>query len=136
MQKYEKRAAAETDSAPSTRALLSALARKAGLLVQKEIELARAEMASDLRSWRILAVGLGIALLAALIGVNLLLVAVVLALAAYMPGWLAALIVASVVFAIGAIAGRVGWQRRVRTPMVLTRKTLKEDWQWMKEQVT
>jgi hypothetical protein len=52
-----------------------------------------------------------------------------------MPGWLAALIVAGVVFGVGAGAGYMGWQQRPRSPLALTRKSLKEDWEWLKEQV-
>jgi hypothetical protein len=52
-----------------------------------------------------------------------------------MPGWLAALIVAAVVFGVGATAGYVGWKHRPRSPLALTRKSLKEDWEWLKEQV-
>jgi hypothetical protein len=80
-------------------------------------------------------VGLGVATVAALVGVTLLLVSGVLGLAMLMPGWLAALIVAGVVFGVGAGAGYMGWQQRPRSPLALTRKSLKEDWEWLKEQV-
>ena len=65
----------------------------------------------------------------------LLLVALVLALATIIPGWLAALIVATVVLGTGAITGYVGWMQRPRSPLTLTRKSLKEDWEWLKAQL-
>jgi hypothetical protein len=36
---------------------------------------------------------------------------------------------------VGAIVGYVSWTRRVSNPLALTRKTLKEDIQWAKEQL-
>ena len=66
---------------------------------------------------------------------NLLLVALVLGLSTWMPGWLAAVIVAAAVFIIGGIVGYVSWTRRVTTPLAATRKTLKEDVQWAKERL-
>jgi hypothetical protein len=65
----------------------------------------------------------------------LLTVAVALALAALMPGWLAALVVAAVVLGVGATIGYAGWRHRPRSPLALTRKSVKEDWEWLKDQV-
>jgi uncharacterized membrane protein YqjE len=120
---------------PSTRALVGEIGSQLAQLAQAEMELARAELASDVRSGRRAAVGLGVAAVAALVGLTLLSVALVLALAALMPGWLAALIVAAVVFGVGATAGYVGWKHRPRSALALTRKSLKEDWEWLKQQV-
>ena len=136
MQKYEERGRMNgKDGGPTTRALVGEISSQLVQLAKTEVELARAELASDVRSGRRALVGLGVATVAALVGLTLLLVAVVLALAPLMPGWLAALIVAAVVFGGGATAGYVGWKHRPRSPLALTRKSLKEDWEWLKEQV-
>jgi uncharacterized membrane protein YqjE len=120
---------------PSTRALIGEIGSQLVQLAQEEVELARTELASNVRSGRRTLVGLGVAAVAALVGLTLLLVAVVLALGMLMPGWLAALILAGVVLAGGAVAGHVGWKHRPRSPLALTRKSLKEDWEWLKDQV-
>jgi uncharacterized membrane protein YqjE len=88
-----------------------------------------------MRSGRQVVVGLGAAAAAALVGLTLLLVAVVLALGTFMPSWLAALLVAALVFGVGATAGYVSWKHRPSSPLALTRKSLKEDWEWLKERV-
>jgi uncharacterized membrane protein YqjE len=119
----------------NTRALLGAIGSQLVQLAQAEVELARTELASNVRSGRRALVGLGVAAVAALAGLTLLLMAVVLALAMVMPGWLAALTVAGVVIAAGAVAGYVGWIHRPRSPLALTRKSLKEDWEWLKDRV-
>ena len=105
-------------------------------LAQKEVELARAELASDVRSGRNAAVSVAIGAVVALMGATMLLVAAALALAIVMPGWLAALVVAAVVLTIGIVTAVVGWNRRPRTALTLTRKSLKEDWEWLKAQVS
>ncbi len=64
---------------------------------------------------------------------RLLFVAVVLALGQVMPGWLAALIAAVGVLVGGVLAAYAGWTYRPRTPLALTRKSLKEDWKWLKD---
>lgn len=104
-------------------------------LAQTEVELAGAELASDLRAGRRVLVAVAVALVAALVGVALLLVTVVLALALVMPGWLAGLIVALVVLAVAAGAAYLGWRDRPRSALALTRKSLKEDWEWLKSQL-
>jgi uncharacterized membrane protein YqjE len=119
----------------STRALISEITGKASLLVKKEIELAKTEIRADLRSELQMAKALGIAAVAALLGVNAFLVAVILALATTIPGWAAALIVGGVMLGIGAMVGYIGWRRRVTSPLALTRHTLREDIQWVKERL-
>jgi uncharacterized membrane protein YqjE len=130
---------AETDPlrAMRTRDLFTGLASKGRLLARKEIELARAEIKADLRREVRMAGSLGVAGLCALFTVQLLLVAVVLALmeGGILPGWAAALVVAAVVLAIGTGAGAWGWARRVRTPLDSTRRSLREDVRWAREQI-
>lgn len=124
-----------SDHAPSTPHLIGAIGNQLLELARTEVDLVRAELASDARSGIRTLVGLGVAVAAALTGLNLLLVALVLALTTIIPGWLAAVIVATVVFGAGAIAGCVGWMQRPRSPLTLTRKSLKEDWEWLKAQL-
>jgi uncharacterized membrane protein YqjE len=120
-----------------TRDLVGEVARKASLLARKEVELAKAELKADVRREVRMAGGLGVAGLCALIVVELLLVAVVLALmeGGVLPGWAAALIVAAVVLAVGTGAGLWGWTRRVQKPLDTTRRSLKEDVRWAKERI-
>lgn len=120
-----------------TRDLVTEVARKASLLARKEIELARAEVKEDVRREVKMAGGLGVAGLCAIFAIELMLVAVVLALmqAEILPGWAAALVVAAVVLAVGAAAGFWGWARRVRAPLDTTRRSLREDVRWAKEQI-
>jgi uncharacterized membrane protein YqjE len=121
----------------STRELVVELARQASLLAKKEIALAKSELREDLRTEIRTAKGLGIAAVCALCTLNLLLVAVAFALAeaGVMRGWLAALVVAAVVLAIGTVAGLVGWKRRVRQPLDATRRSVQENVRWAKERM-
>ena len=84
------------------------------LLVEKEIELARAELKADLQAQLLMAKRLAAAALLALLGINLLLVAVVFALAHVMPGWLAALALGVLLLAVGGAIGLDGVARADR----------------------
>jgi len=119
----------------STRALISEITGKASVLVRKEVELARAEIRADFASELAMVKALGVALVAALLGLNLLLVAGVLALGAVMPAWAAALLVGGIILLVAAVVGSIGWTRRVTSPLPLTLQSLKEDMQWVKERV-
>ena len=119
----------------STRHLIGEITDKAALLARKEIELAKTEIKADLQSELAMAKGLGIAALAGLFGLNLLLVAAVLGLAPYVTPWLGALVLGGMLVLVGAIVGYISWMRRVSNPLALTRKSLKEDVQWAKEQL-
>ena len=121
---------------PGARALLRAVGSQLAQLVQDEVELARAELISDARSGRRTLVALALATVAALVGFTLLFVALVLALGTVMPGWAAALMVAVGVSAGGAVVGIVGWRGRPRAPLSLTRRSLREDWEWLKALVS
>ena len=116
-----------------TRELLGEIVEKAGLLARKEVELAKTEVKADLQTHIAMAKGFGAAALAGLLGINLLLVAVVMALAPYVTPWLGALILGGALLVVGGVVGYVSWTRRVSNPLALTRKTLKEDVQWAKE---
>jgi hypothetical protein len=74
---------AEAARALTTRELIAEIAGTASLLARKEVELAKTEINADLRSQLAMAKSLGVAAPAALLGLNLLLVAGVLALAPF-----------------------------------------------------
>src|SRR5262249_13269147 len=113
--------------------LLGRLVHDTTELVKKQVQLARSEIERDLRSEIAMAKGVGVAAVCTVLGLNMLLVALVFALTALMPGWAAALLVAAGLLVIGAVAGFVGWEYRVARPLERTRRTLKEDVQWAKE---
>jgi len=119
----------------SNRALIKEITGKVSVLAQKEFELAKAEIRADLKAELTMIKVLGFAAIAALIGVNLILVAPILALALVIPGWLAALAVGGGILVTAAIVGYIGWRRHVTRPLLLTRQTLKEDMQWVKERL-
>jgi len=119
----------------STRQLLSQLLDTVSLLVTKEVELARAELRADVKAELGMVKLLVAAGVVAIFAVNMLLVAAVFALTAVMPGWLAALVVTAALVLIAVVLGLIGWQRRVSTPLAVTRKTVKEDMQWAKERL-
>jgi Putative Actinobacterial Holin-X, holin superfamily III len=119
----------------STVELVSRLVKAGSLLVAKEVELARAEIKADLQAELGVLKLLIAAAVAAVLGMNLLLVSAVFALTRWMPGWLAALALAGVVLAIAVGLGLIGWARRVSSPLAVTRKTVKEDMEWAKERL-
>jgi hypothetical protein len=119
------------------RDLIVELAATGRQLVRKELELARTEARQDLRAEVQMAGGLGVAGVCALLVLELLLVAVVLALTegGVLPGWASALVVAAVVLLVGTAAGLWGWRRRVRRPLETTRRSVRDGVRWAKEQV-
>ena len=122
--------------AMSTRELIAEILNKAATLAKKEVELARAELKADLLSQITVVKSLALAAVLTLLALNMLLVALVAALAAYMPGWLAALLIAGIFFLIAGILGWVAWRRRLTNALAVTRKRLKEDVKWAKERLT
>lgn len=125
----------EPVAALSTRELIGEIMGRGTLLLRKEAELARAEIAADLKSHLAMAKGLAIAAVCGLLGLNALVMALVFGLTAWIPGWLAALVVAGVLLVLAALIGYIGWSRRVM-PLTVTRKMLKEDVRWAKQQLT
>ena len=120
----------------STAGLVGELVAQAGVLARKEIELAKRELHEDLRREAVAAGQLGVAGVAGLLTVNLLLVTVVLALTRAMPGWVAGLLVSGVTLLVAAGMAISGWRRIKRPPLERTRRTLKGDAQWAKESLT
>jgi uncharacterized membrane protein YqjE len=119
----------------STLDLLGRILDAASQLVTKEIELARAELRADIEAEIASVKMIAVAAVGALLGVNLLLVAAVFALALWIPGWLAALGLAAVLLLVSLVVGLVGWRRRVSAPLAVTRQTVKEDLQWAKQRL-
>jgi hypothetical protein len=119
----------------SNRALIGEITGKASLLARKEIELAKAELRADLNAQLGMVKAFGVAAIAALLGLNLLLVAGVLALGLKIESWLAALLVGGALLVTAAVVGYIGWKRMVTNPLALTRQTLKEDVRWVKERL-
>jgi hypothetical protein len=119
----------------STPQLIARIAETGSLLVEKEVELAREELKTDVRAGLGGAGLLAGALGAGLLGVICLLLAGVFVLAWWMPAWLAALVVAAALLAAGVGLGLMGWGRVKRVPLPITRKTVTEELQWVKERL-
>jgi uncharacterized membrane protein YqjE len=119
----------------TTPELVKELAAHLGSLVRKQIELAKAELRADLRAEILTARTLGIAALAALIAVNLLLVTAALVLALVMPAWLAGLIVTGFAVLVAATTAAIGWSRRLKKPLARSRHALEEEVRWSKERL-
>jgi Putative Actinobacterial Holin-X, holin superfamily III len=120
----------------STTELVREVTSHVGMLAKKQVELAKAELRGDLRREVAMASGLGIGALAGILTLNMLFVTLVLALSTRMAGWLAALLVSLFLAGIAAIAGLIGWSKRVRRPLERTRRTLKEQLRATRERVT
>ena len=120
----------------STGELVGRLAEESKQLVKKEVDLAKAELRTELKSEAKLAAGFVAAGFAAFLALQILLAAAVLGLAEAMPGWAAALVVGLALLVIGGVAALVGWRSRVQHPLSKTRKTLKEDAQWVQQRMT
>lgn len=115
--------------------LLKRLSDQATLLVREEVALAKAELAEKGKQAGQGAGLFGGAAVAALYGVGALTTAAILALSLALASWLAALIVAVVLFAVAAVAALAGKKRvkRATPPMPeQTVETVKEDVQWAK----
>ena len=112
--------------------LLRRLAEHGTALCEAQVGMARVEIATDLdnrvRHLRVVVAGM----LLALCGIQLLVVALVLALAAHLGGWLATLIV-SVPFLVGGAAILLTAHSPVGAPfMEKTLEALKEDLRWLR----
>ena len=96
---------------------------------------ASSKAGADLRTEARTAGGLGVAAVAALTTLNLLLVTAILALSAVLPAWGAGLLVTGLMLAIALIVAAVSWGKRVRTPLQRTRRSWKENVRWAKERM-
>jgi uncharacterized membrane protein (DUF485 family) len=118
----------------ATGSLLAQLFRDGSDLVKKEMELARAEVRSEIKGVMAKTIGMAAAALCALIGVSLLCAAAVLGLAQRMAGWQAALLVAVFMFVIAWLVMLTARRRADHKPFERTQRTLKEDVRWAREQ--
>jgi membrane protein len=100
----------------STGELLSALSEQVSTLVRDEMRLARAEMSEAGKRYGVGAGMFGGAGLVALYGLGVLIAAAVLGLAAALDAWLAALIVAVVLFAVAGVLALVGKKNVDKAP--------------------
>jgi uncharacterized membrane protein YqjE len=126
----------ETEPAAlSSAELIKTVMQKVAELAKTEFELAKTELKADLKAESSAAKGLGVAAVAGLVALNLLMVTAVLALAQVMPAWGAGLLVSGVMLLIAVIAGVTGWGKRVKSPLARTRRDIKEDVQWTKEKI-
>jgi len=114
----------------STVELVGRLAEEAKELVKKEVELAKSELRGEWKSELKMAAGFAVTAILALVTLNLLFVALVLALEETLPDGVAALVVAAGTLVMGGVAGAIGWAYRVRKLLPRTQRTLKEDAQW------
>lgn len=123
---------------PTLGELFSELARETGTLVKQEVQLAKSEMVAKSKvaaggiAWAIA----GGALM--MVGGLALMTAIIAALALVMPVWLAALVTGTVVAGVGATMTMHGVHALKRLDPVprQTLQTLKEDGQWISEQVS
>ena len=115
--------------------LLSGIKDRVKLLVNQDVELAKAEIKSDIGSEIAMVRNLGIAAVCAVLSLNMLLVAVAFALSTIVPGWAASLILAAPFVVLTLVMGAFGWAGRVRKPLEVTRATLKEQFEWTKNRL-
>lgn len=92
----------------STGELIGSLTEQIGTLVRDEVRLAQAEVTQKAKRLGIGAGLFGGAGLVALLGLNALITAAILGLAHVLPGWLAAILVAVVLFAVGGVLALIG----------------------------
>jgi Putative Actinobacterial Holin-X, holin superfamily III len=102
-------------------------------LVRKEVDLARAEIQSNVEDGVRMVKWFSVAGVCAASAMTLLLMAGVFALAEKVPGWAAALILAGILLAAGIIASLIGWRGRIRTVLAATQRSLKGNMQWKNE---
>ncbi len=121
----------------STTELVGLIAGRATLLAEKQVELVKAEVRANLRAEIRMAIGLATTAVCAIAALAVLVVAGAFAIveAGWLPGWLAALVLAVALLLVGAVAGLVGWSKRVTSPLATTRATLKANLEWAKERL-
>lgn len=118
-------------------ALLADLTREASRLFRQEIALAKAEIADRISHLGTGAVELAAGGLIAYAGLLALIAAAILGLAEVLPAWLAALIIAVVVLALGGVLVLIGRRHLEPTKLVpyRTMRSLRDDADWAREQV-
>jgi hypothetical protein len=117
----------------TTLQLVKEIALQSGLLVKRQVELAKTELRADVRTEAKVAGGLGVAAVCGIITITLLLVTAAFGLALVMPAWGAGLIVSGFVAAVAAAVAGISWHRRVRKPLEASRHELKRGLHFTKE---
>jgi len=114
--------------------LISYIAGRAAYLVDRQVELAKAEIRENIRAELGMAVWLGVAATCAVVGVSLLCVSLVLGLGAagIVSAWLASVLFGGVLLFTSILAALVGWGKRVTSPLAATRHALQETLEWAK----
>jgi uncharacterized membrane protein YqjE len=133
-QRAEQLSAHTGPEALGTGQLLQQISNDAKSLVQMEVELAKEEAKVDLNAELDLAKGAVVGAVCAILGLNMLLISAVFALAPDLA-WLVALVVGIVLIAVAAAAALIGWKRAEKDPMHTTRATIMEDVEWAKRQI-
>lgn len=112
--------------------LVQRITDRGGELLECQLAMARAELVRDFDA-RVRNLGrLAAALLSLVCGVNLLLVALVLALPATWSGWIVAAVLALPLLLGGAIVLRTARAAITAVPMKETTRALKADWRWLR----
>jgi uncharacterized membrane protein YqjE len=119
----------------STRDLLGSVLRDTIHLFKKEAELAKAEVKESVRNQVAMLAGLVTAIVLGLVGAGVLAASLVLLLAEALPAWLAAIVVGMVLIGVAALVGKSAKSKGFRKPFEKTRKSLKEDVQWIQERI-
>jgi len=119
----------------STGELLGQFFRQTSELLKKELELAKAEVGSSVKSAVTMTVGFALAGVFGLLGLGLLCASLVLALAPSLGPGTAALVIGIVMLVIAGITAAIARSKRVKNPLERTQRTLKEDVQWAKERM-
>lgn len=132
---YEPYGEGDALRSASTGRLVAHFLKQITELLRKEIQLARAEAKSAVRSAVAMVIGFLVAGILMLMGVAFVLTSVVLALAHSMAPWAAALLVGVVTLGIGAMLAMSAKKKGVRKPFERTQRTLKEDLRWAKERM-
>jgi uncharacterized membrane protein YqjE len=130
----EELAAHSGPEALPTSNLLQQISTDAKSLLQMEVELAKEEAKVDLNAELDLAKGAVIGAVCAILGVNMLLISAVFALAPDYA-WVVALVVGLILVCVAVAAALIGWKRAEKDPLHTTRTTLMEDVEWAKRQI-
>ena len=121
----------------TTGELVKQLSEQTSMLVRQEVDLAKAELTEKGKQAGIGAGMFGAAGIVGFLGLAAFTAALILLLAEGMDGWVAALIVAVVYFAIAGVSALMGRDKvKEATPVApeQTVETLKEDVEWAKSQ--
>ena len=114
--------------------LFSELSKETVTLFRQELDLAKAELAETGKKAGMGAGLFGAAGVIGFLAAGALTACFILALATFMPGWVAALIVAAIYGAVAAFLGLRGKEKiqQATPPIPQTQETIKEDIEWAK----